>query len=361
MRLFGTERNEPQYPEHRDKEIVMDTALGAGKDDAVKTDSAEKSVQYLFDLNSLEKEVAQKVECIVAGETRGSFCSKCYVLYAWQCEYGNTYCVFAELLQKAERFRICTPYLKDGIIHLQSAYEITFEEFYAFDKEELFRRAFGLRRSADIGPLGKEKIWEALMKIFPDYASKKTVRTAIFEKYVPYQLDDYVGAEDYSNRGILYKMLRPIGPHAKEMMEIQQWAVTDRGKETESVKRQDTFCFAPYPKTEEEFERYVANSFLTHMDRLLLVIPHRQIWIDDRSSINCGSMLFEADYRELHIYQSKSDTSRMILRKYSVYNGRPQEGGRMEGYTFHKVIEIPSERCQWTDEQLIAEYQQYFG
>ena len=72
------------------------------------------------------------------------------------------------------------------------------------------------------------------------------------------------------------------------------------------------------------------------------------------------SMGFEADYKEMYVYRTVTGEVSMVLKIYSEYNGRPAEGGRMEGYTFHKEIPIPPEEYDLPKEDLIKKYVHHF-
>ena len=112
--------------------------------------------------------------------------------------------------------------------------------------------------------------------------------------------------------------------------------------------------------SEEALLTHVTGLFNAEVNRIISSIPHRVIAIDNQDPRACGAMFFSGDYRELHIYRSKTEYSFAILKIYSIYNGHPMEGGRMEGYTFSRQIEIPSAQADWSDEKLIAEYEHYF-
>ena len=342
------------------KENSVDTSAKCLNYENEKTKTIEKpAIEYLMDLDTLDETIKRNVEYMVKKETEYSVCEKLFLLHAWQSAYNYTYCIFAKI--KNQLISIYPKSLKNGIIGVGCSDRFTFDEFYSLEKEEFFRKLYHMKNyEVVIVEKFKENIWESMMRIFPEYTSRKTSRMAIFEKYLSYSLDNFVGAGNYSNSGMLYKMLKPISPVKEGMMEFQCWKVINRGKDNETRDLVNTYCFASFPQTEDEFASYVQRLFNKEVDNALMSIPHRTVLIDNRDSINCGSMLFEGDFRALHIYKSTTDTSYIALKTYSVYNGRSQEGGRMEGYTFNKIIQIPAEQYNWTDEELVAEYKRYF-
>ena len=314
-------------------------------------------IEYLLDLDVLDEVTKSNVMYMAQKEAESALLTLS-VLYAWQSLHTGTSCVFARI--NSEYINIYVNVFKDGIIRLGDCDSVSVDEFYACEKDEFLSKLYYLNSTANINEEIKSNIWKALAHKFPEHSSGKPVRTAIFEEYLPYSLENLAGADKYSNSGILYKMLKPLSPKHKNLIEMQKWLVSNKGEESETRSYIESSYFAPFPQTEEEFLSYVQSSFNIEVVTLLSSIPHRTVFVDDKSSMNCGSMLFEAEYRELHIYKSMTDTSILMLKIYSVYNGRPQEGGRMEGYTFKKTIKIPSKEYYWSDIELIAKYQSYF-
>jgi len=314
-------------------------------------------IEYLLELDVLDEVTKSNVIYMAQKEAESAFFTLS-VLYAWQSLHTGTFCVFARI--NFEYINIYVNVLRDGIIHLGVCDSVSIDEFYACEKDEFFSNLHHLNNTVDINEEIKSNIWKALVHKFPEHSSEEPIRTVIFEKYLPYSLENLVGANQYSNSGILYKMLEPLSPKHKNLIEMQKWLVSNKGEESETRNYIKSSYFAPFPQTEEEFLSYVQSNFNTEVVTLLSAIPHKTVFVDDKSSMNSGSMLFEAEYRELHIYKSITDTSILVLKIYSVYNGRPQEGGRMEGYIFEKTIKIPSEEYYWSDVELIAKYQSYF-
>lgn len=191
----------------------------------------------------------------------------------------------------------------------------------------------------------------------------------VFEKYVPYQLSNIVGAESYQNFGLLFKVIEPkhIGTMKpgtfapiEEMYRFECWKASNYGKEKEKLEIIETHHRLPGPENQDDFENYVNHQFEEKLVKTLQEIPHMTHYIDNQDSIGNGGMGCSADYREIHIYESKTDVTYILLRTESEYFGHPMEGGYMRGCTFSKVLEVPTEQYNWPKEKLIKEYLQYF-
>lgn len=329
-----------------------------GNEVEISANDNSENFECLFDLTAIDETLKRNIAYMVQRETNGFVRDrKLYLLYAWQSAQGETHCIFAN--RGNENFCIYDNVLENGVIRLSRPDCFDNVELYSLEHREFLGKLFSLSKHTVMTEEIETNIWEGMMKIFPDYTTNKKLRKAIFEIYFPYSLECFVGAESYLNSGKLYKMLKPTLENG--MMEFQTWKISNRGKENETAKLIDWHFSTPFPETKEAFLLYAENLFRSDVDTAMSLLPHKTIYIDNQDSLNSGSMLFQCSYRTMHVYQSVTDTSIVVLKVYSVYNGRHEEGGRMEGYTFNKTIEIPAEQYYWTDEELIAEYKRYFN
>jgi len=283
---------------------------------------------------------------------------KKHLLYAYQPSEDKIYCFFVEISD--DEIDIYVSKLENGIINNSICDSFEVDEFFELDKNEFLGKLYNLKKKIPIdGQIGAY-IWSAMMRIFPEYNSKTTLRKPIFEKYFPYPLDNLVGAENYVNKGILYRALPSLKKKYMGWTEFQAWKVCDWNQPNQTV---DLLYYSLTSKsdfTEDELLSRFLCSNDTDVITALDSIPHRIINIDNQKNENWFCLSFSGDYRQLHIYQSKSKKSIIVLKIYSVSNAPAHGGGHMEGYTFNKVKEIPSEQYAWSDEDLIAEHIQDF-
>ena len=317
--------------------------------------SEGRRITCLFDYDGMEKDVQSKVGVLI--NRTATTCSSnaiIYALHAWQEEADKTCCVFLKI--NNNECCIYTNTLEGNITRLGYGRWRTVDDFLLLNRDEFFYSVFTVPTEET-----EAAVWTALKQIFPENKSKTVSRRVLFETFIPYSFISIVGAEEYSNAGVHYQMLMPLPSIDQNLREIQEWKVTDRGQANESRKLQHVYSTSCYPKTREDFEKRALHWSSVNAKKILDSIPHRTILIDPVDSQNCGAIGFEGKYRSLHIYPSKTDTTYIVLKVYSVYNGHPAEGGRMEGYTFSKTMEIPAEQYQWTDEELTDRYAPFFG
>lgn len=320
----------------------------------------ENTIECLFDIQTMDIEPRQQVEQLLQRQSEWLTNDiKMYLLFANQFSERKVYCIIAEI--KNDNIYIYISQLENDIIRNNIGDSFESEEFYGYDKNEFFGKLFNLKQEIHLDAKKQAYIWSAMMKIFPEYTPKTTLRKPIYEKYFPYSFNDLVGADEYINSGILYRVVTPLKKKHQDWTEFQTWKVRNWNQENQEYNLLScTLSKLSNDYTMEKFLSDYSNPPERDINDALSSIPHRTIYIDNQASKICGAMYFSDSYRELHIYQSKSDKSIVVLKIYSVFNSHPREGGRMEGYTFSQTIEIPSEQYAWTDEKLIAEYAQHF-
>lgn len=318
-------------------------------------------MEYVINFNRIDKSLIQDVEKIVHDmkdyySKKSIYSERIVLLHAWKPAVYDTCCVFAEVNKMDFTvFFACNN--KAGFAPMIST-RICFYEFYLSYQAEMCENVMRGWLEEEYEKREFDNIWNALLNLFPDY----TAPVVKYEKYIPYNLDEIVGAEEYLNQGILFQLSETNNSNHNSIFRYDEWKVSNHGKQDEK-RHQIAIRFKnEIFQTEEEYEDHILNYFKDKLlKKILLSIPHKTYYLDTPLS-DVKSRIMGASYecREINIYESKTDASYILLNKNSVYYGDPSEGGTMGGTVFSKLLEVPANEYGWTSEKLIDKYEKYF-
>lgn len=318
-------------------------------------------MEYVINFNMIDKSLIQDVKKIVQDmkdyySKNSNYSDKIVFLHAWKPLLYDTCCAFAEVNKSG--FTIFFGRKDNGGFYPMISASISFYEFYLSYQEEMCDKVMQGWLEEKYEKKEFDNIWKALLNLFPDY----TVPTVKYEKYMPYNLDGIVGAEAYSNQGVLFQMSETNHSNLNCRFRYDEWNVSNYGERDEKRNRIFIKFIAQEFQTEEEYENYILNYFKDKfLKKVLLSIPHKTYYLDTPlSDVKSHYMGATYECREIHMYESQKDVSYILLKKDSVYYGDPGEGGTMGGTVFSKIMEAPASEYDWTSEKVIDQYEGYF-
>lgn len=317
-------------------------------------------MEYIIDLDKIDKALIQDVKKIVQDmkdyfSQKERYSDRIVLLHAWKTASNIICCAFAEVSRN--EFRIF--FGDSGMSRFYPMIEskITFYHFYLSYQEELRDEIMCGWLEDECEKQEFDNIWRVLLHMFPNY----TVPIVRYEKYIPYDLDKLVGAEGYSDSGVLFQLLETDCSEIDLRFRWEALIVNNYGRVDEKrYSKQIRYLDSGY-QTVEEYEDSIQNYYRdTLLNKALLSIPHKTYYLDTSLNEVSPTMMSSSDCREIHIYKSRTEETYILLNTNSVYFGHPMEGGTMGGSRFKKIMEVPAEEYDWTREQLIEKYEEYF-
>lgn len=318
-------------------------------------------MEYDINLSMVDESLKLDIEKIVQDmkdyySKNITYSDKIVFLHAWKPKLYNTCCAFAEV--NKNDFTIFFGCNDNARFYPMISTSIRFYEFYLSYQAEMCDMVMRGWLEENYEKKEFDNIWKALLNLFPDY----TVPTVKYEKYIPYNLDSIVGAEEYSNRGVLFQLSERNIPNSTCTFRYDEWNINNYGKRDEERYLISTRFREVGFQTEEEYEEHILNYFNDNLlKKVLLSIPHKTHYLDTPlDDVKTHSLGASYDCRELHVYESRKDVSYILMKKDSVHYGYPDEGGTMGGTVFSKIMEVPANEYDWTCEKLIDKYERYF-
>lgn len=316
-------------------------------------------MEYTIDLSKIDKALTQDVNKIVQDmkiffSQKPRYSDRIVFLHAWKAASNNTCCAFAEISK--DEFVVFFGENGKNKFYPMIESKIDFRRFYLSFQKELCDEIMCGWLADECEKQEFDHIWRALLQLFPDY----TVPTVKYEKYMPYDLDKLVGAEEYLNSGILFRMsesnnLSHVVRFKWEVLKVSNYGKLDEKRYTVNIQYRESGY-----QTVEEYENSIRNYSDRLLKKALLSIPHKIYYLDTPLSEVSRTMMSSYDCREIHIFESKTEMTYIFLNTDSIYFGHPMEGGTMGGSIFSKIMEVPAEEYEWTREQLIEKYEKYF-
>ena len=318
-------------------------------------------MEYVIDLKLIDKSLINNVEKIVRDmkdyySKNIIFYDRIVFLHAWETALYHTCCAFAGVNKSG--FTIFFGCNNNSTFYPMISTSVYYFEFYLSYQAEMCEKVMEGWLKEDYEKREFENIWKALLKLFPDY----TVPAVKYENYIPYNLNGIVGAEKYSNQGVLFQLHETNNSNLDCRFRYDEWNVSYYGKRDEKRAAISVRFGKEGFLTEEEYEKHTLTYFKNNLlKKVLLSIPHKTHYLDTPlNDVKTHSMGATYDCREINIYESTSDVSYILLKKDSVHYGNPDEGGTMGGTVFSKIMEVPAEEYDLTCEQLTDKYERYF-
>lgn len=315
-----------------------------------------KPIRYLFDVSLLDEDTAKNLGKYM---DRQYPADEVFVLCAWENGWANGY------FKTDTCFCLFISYMNNGILYPSARIFIEENKFYSMEKEYFFSKLFTrnppmehiIRTACALDEAAWERIknciWDGMMQVFPQYESKKHLPAPDYEKYLPFALDDVIGAEKYHDAGILFRAFKPIGEDGT--LRTDSWIVYHYGKPNEERVHAAFNPFGPTVKDENEFNQQAQIAFEDFLTRYLLKIPCKSIAVDDYEMGGHKPMGASGVSRVLHIFPSKGQKCYLVVQVHQEYYGHPMEGGYMAN-TRYTLQQIPSEHYNMSREELIKTY-----